>query len=173
MAANQFKIIIDGDGGVGKSSFIKRFKTGEFDRRYIATLGVEVNVCNVNTNCGQVAFNIWDCAGQERFGGLRDGYYVGANAAIIMVDQSCQLSYQRVPMILQDILRICPNIPVLLCANKIDLNPPLRFNGTHTRRIAIRNRLDYTLISVKRNSNLDAPFQYLLRKLINEHCTFQ
>ena len=90
-----------------------------------------------------------------------------------MVDQSCRLSYQRVPMILQDILRICPNIPVLLCANKIDLNPPLRFNGTHTRRIAIRNRLDYTLISVKRNLNLDKPFQYFLRKLINEHCTLQ
>tara|TARA_B100000929_G_scaffold291090_1_gene287891 strand:- start:12446 stop:12964 length:519 start_codon:yes stop_codon:yes gene_type:complete len=172
MAANQFKIIIDGDGGVGKSSFIKRLKTGEFDRRYIATLGVEVNVCNVNTNCGQVAFNIWDCAGQEHLSGLRDGYYIGANAAIIMVDQSCQLSYQKVPQILQDIQRICQNIPILLCANKIDLNPS-RFNGTYTRRIAIRNRLDYTLISVKRNLNLDKPFQYFLRKLINEHCTLQ
>jgi len=173
MATTQFKIIIEGDGGVGKTTFIKRLKTGQFDRHYVATLGVEVNVCRINTNCGQVAFNIWDCAGQECFGGLRDGYYVGANAAIIMVDQSCRASYQRVPTILQDIQRICQNIPVLLCVNKVDLNPPLRFSETYTRNLATNNGLDYTLISVKRNSNLDSPFQYLLRKLINEHCTFQ
>jgi GTP-binding nuclear protein Ran len=90
-----------------------------------------------------------------------------------MVDQSCRASYQRVPTILQDIQRICQNIPVLLCVNKVDLNPPLRFSETYARNLATNNGLDYTLISVKRNSNLDSPFQYLLRKLINEHCTFQ
>jgi len=172
MATTQFKIIIEGDGGVGKTSFIKRLITGEFERRYVATLGVVVNVCKLKTNCGLIAFNIWDCAGQERFGGLRDGYYIGANAAIIMVDQSCSLSYKEVSKKVGDIRRICSDIPILLCANKTDLNPP-RFNQSNTRCIATKHKLDYTLISVKRNLNLDKPFQYFLRKLINEHCTLQ
>ncbi len=40
----------------------------------IATLGVEVYPLTFHTNCGTIQFNVWDTAGQEKFGGLRDGY---------------------------------------------------------------------------------------------------
>lgn len=40
----------------------------------IATLGVEVYPLRFYTNCGVIQFNVWDTAGQEKFGGLRDGY---------------------------------------------------------------------------------------------------
>jgi GTP-binding nuclear protein Ran len=40
----------------------------------LATLGVEVHPLTFNTNCGVICFNTWDTAGQEKFGGLRDGY---------------------------------------------------------------------------------------------------
>jgi GTP-binding nuclear protein Ran len=39
-----------------------------------ATLGVEVYPLKFYTNCGPIQFNVWDTAGQEKFGGLRDGY---------------------------------------------------------------------------------------------------
>lgn len=42
----------------------------------VATLGVEVHPLFFNTNRGNVKFNVWDTAGQEKFGGLRDGYYI-------------------------------------------------------------------------------------------------
>lgn len=42
----------------------------------LATLGVEVHPLSFHTNRGQVSFNVWDTAGQEKFGGLRDGYYI-------------------------------------------------------------------------------------------------
>lgn len=42
----------------------------------LATLGVEVHPLFFNTNRGNVKFNVWDTAGQEKFGGLRDGYYI-------------------------------------------------------------------------------------------------
>ena len=41
-----------------------------------ATLGVEVHPLSFHTNRGQLVFNVWDTAGQEKFGGLRDGYYI-------------------------------------------------------------------------------------------------
>ena len=54
--------------------FVKRHLTGEFEKKYIATLGVEVHPLVFHTNCGPIVFNTWDTAGQEKFGGLRDGY---------------------------------------------------------------------------------------------------
>lgn len=41
-----------------------------------ATLGVEVHPLVFHTNRGAIRFNVWDTAGQEKFGGLRDGYYI-------------------------------------------------------------------------------------------------
>jgi GTP-binding nuclear protein Ran len=39
-----------------------------------ATIGVEVHPLDFHTNCGKICFYCWDTAGQEKFGGLRDGY---------------------------------------------------------------------------------------------------
>ena len=49
---------------------------GEFEKKYIPTLGVEVRPLRFSTNFGPIVFNVWDTAGQEKFGGLRDGYYI-------------------------------------------------------------------------------------------------
>ena len=71
-----FKCVLVGDGGTGKTTFVKRHLTGEFEKKYVATLGVEVHPLVFNTNRGPIRFNVWDTAGQEKFGGLRDGYYI-------------------------------------------------------------------------------------------------
>jgi hypothetical protein len=68
--------VLVGDGGVGKTTFVKRHLTGEFEKKYVATLGVEVHPLVFHTNRGPIRFNVWDTAGQEKFGGLRDGYYI-------------------------------------------------------------------------------------------------
>lgn len=68
-----------GDGGTGKTTFVKRHVTGEFEKKYVATLGVEVHPLVFHTNRGPIKFNVWDTAGQEKFGGLRDGYYIKGN----------------------------------------------------------------------------------------------
>lgn len=45
-----------------------------FNIYFAATIGVEVHPLDFFTNCGKIRFNCWDTAGQEKFGGLRDGY---------------------------------------------------------------------------------------------------
>ena len=59
-----FKLVLVGDGGVGKTTFVKRHLTGEFEKKYVATLGVEVHPLEFHTNRGQLVFNVWDTAGQ-------------------------------------------------------------------------------------------------------------
>lgn len=56
--------------------------TGEFEKKYVATLGVEVHPLLFHTNRGPIKFNVWDTAGQEKFGGLRDGYYIKGSQKI-------------------------------------------------------------------------------------------
>ena len=70
------QLILVGDGGVGKTTFVKRHLTGEFEKKYVATLGVEVRCLDFHTNRGVLKFNCWDTAGQEKFGGLRDGKFL-------------------------------------------------------------------------------------------------
>ena len=117
----EFKLILVGDGGVGKTTFVKRHKTGEFEKRYVATLGVEVHPLTFFTNRGALKFNVWDTAGQEMFGGLRDGYYIQGQCAIIMFDVTSRITYKNVPNWHRDLTRVCENIPVVLCGNKVEI----------------------------------------------------
>lgn len=48
-------------------------------------------------NFGQIQFDVWDTAGQEKFGGLRDGYYINGQCGIIMFDVTSRITYKNVP----------------------------------------------------------------------------
>jgi GTP-binding nuclear protein Ran len=86
-----------------------------------ATLGVEVHPLSFFTNFGTICFNVWDTAGQEKFGGLRDGYYIQGQCGIIMFDVTSRITYKNVPNWHRDLERVCENIPIVLCGNKVDV----------------------------------------------------
>jgi GTP-binding nuclear protein Ran len=82
-----------------------RHLTGEFQRKYIPSIGVTVTPMLFHTSRGTVKFQVWDTAGQEKFGGLRDGYYIQSNAAIIFFDVTSKSSYRNVPKWHKDLAR--------------------------------------------------------------------
>jgi len=159
------KLVLVGDGATGKTTFVKRHITGEFERRYIPTLGVEVHQLVFFTNRGPIRFNVWDTAGQEKFGGLRDGYYVQGQAAIIMFDVTSRTTYKNVPNWHRDLTRICENIPIVLCGNKVDIRKEDRKVKPKQITFHRKKNLQYYDISAKSNYNFEKPFVYLARKL--------
>jgi GTP-binding nuclear protein Ran len=159
----EFKLVLVGDGGVGKTTFVKRHLTGEFEKKYIATLGVEVHPMPFHTNKGQILFNVWDTAGQEKLGGLRDGYYIGGQCGIIMFDVCARITYQNVPKWYKDLVRVCENIPIVLVGNKVDVKD----RKVKAKQITFHRKknLQYYDISAKSNYQFEKPFVFLLRRL--------
>uniref|UniRef100_A0A4W5Q0C6 GTP-binding nuclear protein Ran n=1 Tax=Hucho hucho TaxID=62062 RepID=A0A4W5Q0C6_9TELE len=180
----QFKLVLCGDGGTGKTTFVKRHLTGEFEKKYVATLGVEVHPLVFHTTRGTIKYNVWDTAGQEKFGGLRDGYYiqgtslqnltlwckmtlmVTAQCAIIMFDVTSRVTYKNVPNWHRDLVRVCENIPIVLCGNKVDIKD----RKVKAKSIVFHRKknLQYYDISAKSNYNFEKPFLWLARKLVGD-----
>ncbi len=115
------KVLLVGDGAVGKTTFVKRHRLGVYDKRYNATMGVEVHPIKFHTNKGPIIFNIWDVAGQEKFGGLREGYYIYGKAAIVMFSFDSKLTFKNVPRWKEDVIKVCGDIPIVVVGNKNDL----------------------------------------------------
>ena len=160
-----YKIILVGDGGVGKTTLVKRHVTGEFEKKYVASLGVEVHPLVFDTNQGELRFNIWDVAGQEKFGGLRDGYFNNSDAAIIMFDVTSRLSWKNVPYWYNLLRNKLPNVPIVLCGNKADVQERKVLPNVIRKFMDSYNVTYYYDISAKSNYNYDKPFSYLAGKL--------
>ena len=132
----------------------------------MATLGVEVHPLEFHTNRGQLVFNVWDTAGQEKFGGLRDGYYIQGQCAIIMFDVTSRITYKNVPNWHRDMVRVCENIPIVLVGNKVDVKE----RKVKAKQITFHRKknLQYYDISAKSNYNFEKPFLWLARKLVGD-----
>lgn len=115
------------------------------------------------TNLGPIVFNVWDTAGQERYGGLRDGYYIQGQCAIIMFDVTSRVTYKNVPNWHRDITRVCENIPIVLCGNKVEVKD----RKVKAKQITFHRKknLQYYEISAKVNYNFEKPFIWIARKL--------
>ncbi|XP_077423612.1 ras-related protein Rab-9A-like [Vanacampus margaritifer] len=78
-----FKVILLGDGGVGKSSLMNRFVSNKFDSHLFHTIGVEFLNKELELDGQSVTLQIWDTAGQERFRSLRTPFYRGSDCCLL------------------------------------------------------------------------------------------
>merc|ERR1712021_60103 len=119
------------------------------------------------TSKGQILFNVWDTAGQEKLGGLRDGYYIGGNCGIVMFDVCSRITYTNVPKWYKDLTRVCESIPIVLVGNKVDVKDR-KVKGKQITFHRKKN-LQYYDISAKSNYNFEKPFLWLARKLSGDN----
>ena len=162
-----FKICIIGGPQTGKTTFIQRFTTGQFENLYIPTVGVKVGQINFQSNLGTYLLNIWDIAGEQKIEAVRDGYFHGADAAIAFYTSG---NIEETNKLVADFGNICPNAPIINVWNKSDLRDEWNFveqtfiNNSNT--IKQGNRLTYQ-VSAKSNYNFEKPYLALLRILMD------
>ncbi|MHA2030315.1 MAG: GTP-binding protein [Candidatus Kariarchaeaceae archaeon] len=115
---NMYKCVIIGEPAVGKTSLRKRYLGQGFEASYSMTIGADFAV----KRKGENAIQIWDLAGQQGFSEVRSLYYKGAQGGIIVFDIVRPLSYERVTLWIDEMLRQANrNLPIVLVGNKADL----------------------------------------------------
>ena len=118
------------------------------------------------TNHGPIKLNVWDTAGQEKLSGLRDGYYIQAQWAILMFDVTARITYQNVPKWYKDLVRVWDNIPIVLVGNKVDVKD----RKVKAKQIIFHRKkgIQYYDVSAKSNYQFEKPFLWILRRLVGD-----
>ncbi|MCY3410898.1 MAG: GTP-binding protein [Candidatus Heimdallarchaeota archaeon] len=113
-----FKIILSGDGGVGKTSIRSRYFGEPFTDRYIMTLGTDFGMKRFD-NC---KIQIWDFAGQKEFASVRKNYYFGTHGMVLIYDLNNEESILNLDYWVDELIEARGKlVPVVIVGNKLDL----------------------------------------------------
>jgi small GTP-binding protein len=116
-----FKVILGGDGNVGKTSLIQRYCTGVFDPARVMTIGIDFHVYDIQIEKAPLRLVVWDLGGQERFESTRSAFYRGARAVGLVFDVSDGESFDNLEQWRHETRKYLRDVPVVLLANKTDL----------------------------------------------------
>ncbi|MHA2289577.1 MAG: Rab family GTPase [Promethearchaeota archaeon] len=119
----KFKITVVGDPAVGKTTLVKKYTTGSFQKDYISTLGAQFSNYEEKIEGNQIKLFIWDIAGQQTFEVMRRKFYNGSSGAIIVFSHAPEelKSYNNIEKWLKELKKYCGEIPIAIFGNKIDL----------------------------------------------------
>lgn len=162
----ELKLVIIGDFGVGKTTFLTRILTGDYEKRYIPTIGAEVYRISFWTNRGNVLLCVWVMAGQDKLSFLSEKYYAGAQGGMIMFDVTSKMTYKDVDKWYRDLIRVCENIPIVLVGNKVDVKD----RKVDAEMVCCHRKynMQYFEVSVKNRFQIEKPFLCLCRKMLRD-----
>jgi small GTP-binding protein len=121
------KIILLGDSAVGKSKLIERYLMDEYNPRQLSTYALTLFRKEVKLESGESSVvDFWDTAGQEAFNRMHPSYYYRAHCCILLFDVTRKVTYQHLADWYKELREYCENIPVVLVANKIDVDYNVR-----------------------------------------------
>ncbi len=161
-----FKVIVVGDGAVGKTTLTQKLITGKFQSKYKMTLGVDLSVKFLKIKQKIIKLQIWDTGGQERFQYVSPIYYRGALGALCCYDITQRASFENVPKWIRNVENYCGNIPIVLVATKKDLEDFRVVKEEEGRNFAMERDLYFFETSSKSGINLKKPFFTLTKQII-------
>ncbi|TFH30686.1 MAG: GTP-binding protein [Promethearchaeota archaeon] len=121
-----FKVLVAGQGGVGKTTLLTRAVTGKFVQNTSMTIGVEFHLLNGSIgpkdhpDSLDVVGQLWDFGGQERFRFMLDSYVAGARGALLLYDLTRLRTLDGLEEWVDIIRKQDPNLPILFVGTKID-----------------------------------------------------
>lgn len=164
------KLIVSGDGGVGKTSFLNRLIHDNFDDNCKLTKGVDFFSKNLTVNGHEYNFVMWDFAGQNQFKHLLSNFVDGSVAAFILFDLS---RFNTLESAEEWIKKLNENgkISVFLLGTKCDIinfHEYIVFDEYVSGIInKYNNIIGYLKISSKTGYNVKEAFNSLLKRISN------
>ncbi len=162
-----FKLLLVGDGGVGKTSLARRYLTGLFDTTAQFTVGADFYAKIIVIGNTRVLLQIWDFGGEERFRALLPGYCDGAMGAIFLFDLTWANTLFHYDEWLAVMDTRAKGIPVLAVGTKVDL--------AETRSVAREEAEKYTTehgavgyleVSAKTGFNVEQAFEMVTNTML-------
>ncbi len=168
-----FKVVFFGDGGVGKTTLIKRYLTGVFKSHSEITIGVDFHVKKLEIDGKRVGLQIWDFAGEDRFRFLMPSYVIGASGGIFMFDITRYSSLKNfndwIEIFKRGYSGTDNQIPVLMVGSKIDLEYKRAVSRNEAYDIARKNSLyGYIECSAKNGQNVEDVFSEIGRLMLKK-----
>ncbi|KAG5211251.1 hypothetical protein JEQ12_013680 [Ovis aries] len=121
MAAIRKKLVVVGDGACGKTCLLIVFSKDEFPEVYVPTV-FENYVADIEVDGKQVELALWDTAGQEDYDRLRPLSYPDTDVILMCFSVDSPDSLENIPeKWVPEVKHFCPNVPIILVANKKDL----------------------------------------------------
>jgi Ras-related protein Rab-5C len=122
------KVVLAGDGGVGKTTLIHRYITNSFIDSTKLTIGAAFHTHEIETEDHSVLVQIWDLGGQEQFKqmGIFDRYFKGATVTVVMFDLTRLNTLNSIPE-WADLALNSSNTKLILVGGKKDLAQGVTF----------------------------------------------
>lgn len=116
-----WKIVVGGEGGVGKTTILHRYLHNEFLEDTKLTVGVQFHTQSLERQGRRISLVLWDLGGQERFRFIQGEYIKGAVAAFVLFDMSRYMTLEATREWIQLIKQNAPSSPMVLVGTKYDL----------------------------------------------------
>lgn len=162
-----FKVVLLGEGCVGKTSVVLRYVEDKFNERHITTLQASFLNKKLNIAGKRVNLAIWDTAGQERFHALGPIYYRMSNGAILVYDITDEDSFQKVKNWVKELKKMLGSeICLTIAGNKVDLEKQRTVTVQEAEEYAKSVGARHFHTSAKLNKGIEEMFLELSQRMI-------
>ncbi len=162
------KVMVAGDGGVGKTTLIRKFVSGTFDVATAMTIGVQFHVKETVYEGRPVSLQLWDLGGQDHFRFMLPSYTFGAKGAFLLYDTTRTSTLDS----LAEWVKICrthnKDMPILFGGTKTDLVEQRCISAARARSLLEPlNLFDHVEVSAKAGANVERAFEMIISKIIH------
>ena len=162
-----FKLVILGDGGVGKTSLAVRMVSGEFSETMKMTIGLDVHAKELQVGGSRVMLQVWDFGGQERFRFLLPRYCAQADGALFLYDVTDPATLLHLGNWMEVLSANSRQVPILCIGTKIDLIEKRTVTRDEAVKLAQSFRLaGYAEVSAKTGQDVERVFETIAKLMM-------
>ena len=132
MKSRVLKIVLIGDGAVGKTAIRNRYMGKGFEQEYLMTIGCDFSLKETRLKSGQICkWQIWDLAGQPRFSAVNEAYFGGSFGALVIFDVTRPETFKNIARWIAQLWKSSGSgpVPLVIVGNKSDLRTNLKDSG--------------------------------------------